>query len=59
MTHRGWMVDDGTCDACWTGNCWLCTKPHEAYGDGEIALICCCDDGYRIGSVDLDDLGEP
>jgi len=59
MTDHGWMVDDGTCDQCIAGDCWDCEKPHESYGDGVIDMICCCNEGYHISSVDLDDLVEP
>lgn len=59
MTDQGLMVDDGTCESCWLENCRLCTKPSESYGDGEIALHCCCDEGCHIGYAGLDQIGDP
>ena len=57
MTDQGWMIDDGTCESCWLGSCWGCTKPVESYGDGQsdprITLVCCCNEGYHVGYLDL------
>lgn len=52
MIDQGWMIDDGTCDECICGDCWDCAKPIESYGDGKIALVCCCNEGYHIGDAD-------
>jgi len=54
MTDQGWMIDDGTCGQCIAGDCWDCDKPNESYGNGEITLICCCNEAYHIGYVEVD-----
>jgi hypothetical protein len=60
MTGQGWMVDDGTCDACWKGDCLWCAKPQEvATDDHGILLVCCCDEAYRIGYAYVDEDGPP
>jgi hypothetical protein len=54
MSDQGWMVDDGTCDACMDGWCPNCTKPKEVPVDdvylspGETMRICCCSEGQEI-----------
>ena len=50
MTDQGWMVDDGTCDACVDGECWSCSQPVEFIGDDLMCrLHCCCDECYDLG----------
>jgi hypothetical protein len=55
MTGQGWMVDDGICEMCGDGLCYLCDKPIEwPTDDGGKSLSCCCDEGYHIGYVQDD-----
>jgi len=55
VTDQGWMVDDGTCDACVRGNHHRCTKAQEwATDDYGVELVCCCNEGYHIGYVEFD-----
>jgi hypothetical protein len=54
MTDQGWMVDDGTCDACVRGDCGWCTKPNEFYRDEGPELVCCCTEAYCLGYVEVD-----
>ena len=47
MTDQGWMVDDGTCDACLYEHCHACTDPsYEGDLDGRLWAVCCCEVGY-------------
>jgi len=60
VTDQGWMIHDGTCDQCVRGQCYQCADPMGwDAGDSVIDMICCCDEGYDISSVNLDDLDEP
>ncbi len=51
---QGWMVDDGTCDQCFDGDCWACTKPLEENDEEGDWLICCCDQAAFLGPVKVD-----
>jgi hypothetical protein len=60
MTDQGWMVDDGTCLSCLQGQDWLCTNPMGWDAGDRVSLTCCCDEGYDLGDIALDDEdGEP
>jgi hypothetical protein len=45
------MVDDGTCDLCVRGQCWLCLSPVTWPAErGVDQLTCCCNEGYDLGT---------
>jgi hypothetical protein len=47
------MVDDGTCDPCMGGLCYLCAQPVEwATDDDGVSLACCCDEHYHLGHAE-------
>lgn len=51
MADQGWMVDDGTCDLCVRGQCWLCLSPVTWPAErGVDQLTCCCNEGYDLGT---------
>lgn len=52
---QGWVVDDGTCDACFRGEHHRCTKPDtsslppdELWEEPVSVALCCCDEGYEL-----------
>jgi hypothetical protein len=55
MADQGWMIDDGTCDACVDGECWACTKPVDFWCPEGRFQHCCCDEAYDLGPVEAAD----
>jgi hypothetical protein len=48
VIDQGWMVDDGTCDACLYTDCAYCPDTHDEFGDAEVLEICCCPEAYVL-----------
>ena len=55
MTDQGWMVDDGTCTPCVRGQCHRCADPIEWDAGDHVSLTCCCNEGYDLGDIALDE----